>query len=418
MTGVGPGPRRRIGLEWMIVAVLVGVALVQTACTEDRTARRIEAATRIEVQPLEPVFEPVRATVSSGDTIESVCRRLAGDDWVSWRDALLVELDPRSLRPGTTFEGRRRTDGRLDQLQVHLDLRTRLYLNASAEGIVIERRTRPVERQLVHLEGEVTSSLFAAVEEAGGGPELAVRMAEIFQWDIDFLRDLRTGDRFIAVVDREYVDGAPFAYGTLFAVRFVNDGRVLDALVYPDDSGTLGYYDSEGRPLRKQFLRSPLKFSRITSRFSMNRFHPVHKRRMPHYGVDYGAPVGTPVHVTSDGTVTFVGRNGGAGNMIRVRHPNGYETNYLHLSRYAKGIRNGMRVTQGQVIGYVGSTGWSTGPHLDYRVKLNGQWINPLVIASPPVEPLREDRLKRYLRHALGVLYLLEGREPPPGIGC
>ena len=166
------------------------------------------------------------------------------------------------------------------------------------------------------------------------------------------------------------------------------------------------------------FLRSPLKFSRVTSRFSMSRFHPVLKKRMPHYGVDYGAPVGTPVHVTADGIVTMAGRNGGAGNMVRVRHPNGYETNYLHLSRYGGGIRKGVRVTQGQVIGYVGSTGYSTGPHLDYRVRHNGSWINPLSISSPPVEPLEDDRLQRFLGHALAVLDLLEGREAPVGARC
>jgi len=147
----------------------------------------------------------------------------------------------------------------------------------------------------------------------------------------------------------------------------------------------------------------------------MNRFHPVLKKRMPHYGVDYGAPVGTPVHVTADGVVTLAGRNGGAGNMVRVRHPNGYETNYLHLSRFGRGIRKGVRVTQGQVIGYVGSTGYSTGPHLDYRVRHNGRWVNPLSISSPPVEPLREDRRQRFLWHALSILELLEGREAPAG---
>jgi murein DD-endopeptidase MepM/ murein hydrolase activator NlpD len=147
----------------------------------------------------------------------------------------------------------------------------------------------------------------------------------------------------------------------------------------------------------------------------MSRFHPVLKRRMPHYGVDYGAPVGTPVHATADGTVSFVGTQSGAGRMVRVRHPNGYETHYLHLSRYGGGIRSGVRVTQGQVLGYVGSTGLSTGPHLDYRVKQNGRWVNPLTITSPPAEPLSVDRLQRFLAHSLAVLELLEGREPPIG---
>jgi len=220
------------------------------------------------------------------------------------------------------------------------------------------------------------------------------------------------------VVDRQTIDGEFYRWGAIFAARFVNRDRSLDALVYPDDDGRLGYYDLEGHPLRKQFLRSPLKFSRITSRFRMSRFHPVLKRRMPHYGVDYGAPVGTPALCTADGTVTLAGRNGGAGNMVRVRHANGYETNYLHLSRFGKDIRRGARVAQGQVVGYVGSTGLSTGPHLDYRVKHNGSWINPLSISSPPVKPLQEDRLQRFLAHALAVLSLLEGETPPMGARC
>jgi murein DD-endopeptidase MepM/ murein hydrolase activator NlpD len=240
-------------------------------------------------------------------------------------------------------------------------------------------------------------------------------MAQIYQWDIDFLRDLRQGDRFVVLVDQQMIEEEFYGWGTIFAARFVNRERVLDAVIYPDEEGRLGYYDLEGHPLRKQFLRSPLKFSRITSRFSMSRFHPVLKRRMPHYGVDYGAPVGTPVLCTADGTVTLAGQNGGGGRMVRVRHANGFETNYLHLSRYGNGVRRGKRVAQGQVIGYVGSSGLSTGPHLDYRVKQNGRWINPLSISSPPVKPLQESRLHRYLSHALAVLSLIEGEPPPIG---
>jgi murein DD-endopeptidase MepM/ murein hydrolase activator NlpD len=303
-------------------------------------------------------------------------------------------------------------------MTVVLDRRTRLVLADAESGVTVERLQRPISSQLQRLEGEVASSLFGAIEAAGGRPELAVRMAEVFQWDIDFLRDLRTGDRFVAVVDRQSVDGEFFGYGALYAARFVNDGRTLDAVAYPDSNGRIGYYDLEGRPLRKQFLRSPLKFSRITSRFSMNRYHPVLKRRMPHYGVDYGAPVGTPVRATADGRVTFVGRNGGAGRMVRLRHTNGYETNYLHLSRYGPGISRGARVGQGEVVGFVGSSGLSTGPHLDYRVKLNGRWINPLTISSPAAEPLEPDRMQRFLSHAVGIVSLLQGDPPPAGAQC
>jgi len=372
----------------------------------------------ISVEPMDAYHAPVRTEVRPGDTIESVCRRLAGDDWVRWKDALVGELDPRRLLPGTSFEGTLQTSGELQDLRVELDRRSEILLAVEADEIRVNRVDRPVESRVQRLEGVVTSSLFGAVETAGGRPELAVNLAEVFQWDVDFFRDLRTDDSFVAVVDRQSVDDEFYRYGTLFAARFVNAGRILEAVAYPDANGRIGYYDLEGRPLRKQFLRSPLKFSRITSRFSMSRFHPVLKRRMPHYGIDYGAPVGTPVHVTADGVVTHTGTKSGAGRMVSVRHPNGYETHYLHLSRYGKGIRRGARVGQGQVVGYVGSSGLSTGPHLDYRVQQNGRWVNPLGITSPPAEPLDASRLQRFLAHALAVLELLEGRDPPTGARC
>lgn len=408
--------RRRLG-GWLVVPV-AAVAASLSACGGGVVDRPAAAAVvPVEVVPLQPVREPVRLEVAPGDTLEKLCRQLAGDDWVAWRDALMTEIDPRSLRPGTTFEGFRDAGG-LDELQVRLDLRSEVALRRGADGITVERHVRPVTSEVVTLRGTITSSLFAAVEAAGGEPELAVRLAEIFQWDVDFFRDLRAGDEFVVVADRQTVDGAFVGYGTLFAARFTNAGRELYAIAYKNAGGRLGYYDLDGHPLRKQFLKSPLKFSRITSSFSPRRFHPVLKRPMPHWGVDYGAPVGTPIHATADGVVTFVGRNGGGGNMVTLRHPNGYETSYLHMSRFASGVRRGVRIQQDQVIGYVGQTGLATGPHLDYRVKLNGHWVNPVTISSPPAAPIDAGLLDRYLAHALAVLSLLEGREPPAGARC
>jgi murein DD-endopeptidase MepM/ murein hydrolase activator NlpD len=402
--------------------LLIGLTLITLVVTVSMlSGGNPTAATtldRLAVDPLTAFHPPFQTYVASGDTIESVCRRLAGDDWVVWRDVLVDEIDPKRLFPGTEFRGTLTPSGSLESLEIVFDSRNEVHLEASTEGILVTRIERAITSEVLRLEGEVESSLFGAVDSAGGDPELAVQIAQIYQWDIDFLRDIRKGDTFIVVADRQTVDGEFYGWGTVFATRFINDGRTLDAVVYPDDSGRLGYYDLEGQPLRKQFLRSPLKFSRVTSRFSMSRFHPVLRRRMPHYGVDYGAPTGTPVHVTADGTVTLAGRNGGGGNMVTVRHTNGYETNYLHLSRYGKGVRRGTRVSQGQVIGYVGSTGLSTGPHLDYRVTLHGKWINPLAISSPAVKPLSEDRLQRFLAHALAVLSLIIDEPPPVGARC
>lgn len=372
----------------------------------------------IEVDQIEAYRPTVRATVQMGDTLESLARKFAGKDWPRWRSALSKEIDPRALLPGTEFSGRLSPTGRLESLVVTLDIRKELHLLGTGGSIQINKIERPITSEIVRYEGVIDSSLFGAIDNIGGSPELAVRLADIFQWDIDFLRDIRKGDTFVALVEQRSVEGQFYGYGTIYGARFENAGKEINAVAFAGADGKVGYYDLDGAPMKKQFLRSPLKFSRITSNFSTSRFHPVHKRNMPHYGVDYGAPTGTPAHATANGTVTFVGRNGGAGNMVRLRHSNGYETNYLHLSRFAKGVRKGSRVSQGQVVGYVGSTGWSTGPHLDYRVKKNGSWINPLRISSPPADPLPEDLLRRYLAHAIAFLEVMAGREPPSGARC
>ncbi len=192
--------------------------------------------------------------------------------------------------------------------------------------------------------------------------------------------------------------------GSVLALSYGNDDRLLEAYQFGEDAG---HYDGDGRPLRKLFLKSPLRYSRVTSGFSSRRFHPVSKSYRPHYGVDYGAPVGTPVRVTGSGVVQSAGWDRGGGKTVKVRHPNGYLTAYLHLSRFAEGVRAGARVGQGEVIGYVGTTGVSTGPHLDYRMQKGGRWINPQAFKSEPAPPIPPDRLQEFetvrnrWRHAL-----------------
>ncbi len=241
--------------------------------------------------------------------------------------------------------------------------------------------------------GELEGALESSIARGGGDPRLSVLLAQVFQWDLDFHRDLRLGDTFEIVYEKVHVDGSFTELGEILAVRYTNLGKTLEGYRFGDPAG---YYDSEGRPLRKMFLRSPMRYSRITSRYSARRFHPVLKRYRPHYGVDYGAPTGTPVRVTSNGVVSFAGWDGGGGRTVKVRHPNGYLTAYLHLSGFGPGVSSGRRVTQGDTIGYVGSTGLSTGPHLDYRVQRHGKWIDPLSIKSVPADPVPVDRLEQF----------------------
>lgn len=264
------------------------------------------------------------------------------------------------------------------------------------------------EERIRFLSGELESSLQAALSGEGAPASLAYRMSDALQWDLDFSRDLRVRDRFRVLYREIFLDGE-LTSGEILALVYENRGQVYEAYAYQD-----GFYDAEGRPMKKLFLRSPLEFSRVTSGFSHRRFHPVLKRYRPHYGVDYGARTGTPVRVTASGSVTFAGWNGGAGRMVRVRHPNGYETSYLHLSRFARGIRPGSALRQGDTIGYVGATGLATAPHLDYRVRYKGKWINPLSLKSVPAKPLDEHEIGAFREHRDHLRAALAAGSPEP----
>ena len=259
----------------------------------------------------------------------------------------------------------------------------------------------------------VRSSLFEAVSEAGGNASTALALADIFGSDLDFSRDVQAGDSFQAVVERRYVEGRFVGLGRVLAARYTNTSGTLEGFGLLGDKGRLEYYDAKGQPLRKTFLRAPLSFLRVTSKFSASRLHPILKVRRPHYGVDYAAPNGTPVWTVGDGVVIERGRNHAAGNYVTVRHSKTYVTRYNHFSRIAKGIAVGSPVVQGQVIGYVGSTGFATGPHLDFRMYENGRPVNALANNEMRAEPLPTARLAE-LRQDIGVLTaVLDGRKPP-----
>jgi len=256
--------------------------------------------------------------------------------------------------------------------------------------------------------GEVKRSLFETVEALGESPQLVLELVEIFSSDFDFTADTRNGDRFRLLVEKRYAGDQFVDYGQVLVAQYLSDGRALTGVGFEPAGGRLAYYDLDGRSLKKSFLKSPLEFTRITSGFTYARPHPILGGVRPHLAVDYAAPPGTPVRAVADGTAVVAGWNGGNGIQVHLRHHAGYETVYNHLLRLGPGVRAGGRVSQRQVIGYVGSTGLSTGPHLDYRVVKNGRFVNPLGEKFIPGQPLAGAEHGRFLREARELVRRLE----------
>lgn len=258
----------------------------------------------------------------------------------------------------------------------------------------VARGARVVDTTRNQYSGIISSSLWNAMKDDGKDPNLILSMSDIFAWVIDFY-GIQKEDKFKVIYDELFVEGESIGIGTIHAAWFDHVGKYYYAFRYEQDS-VMQYFDEEGTSLRREFLKAPLQFRRISSHFSHNRLHPILRRYRAHHGVDYAAPSGTPVQTIGDGTVLEARYAGGAGNMVKIRHNSTYTTVYMHLRGFAKGIRAGVRVGQGELIGYVGSTGLSTGPHLDFRVYKNGTPINPLKLESPPAEPVHPDRLDQY----------------------
>lgn len=299
-------------------------------------------------------------------------------------------------------------ENRVVGLQLDLDAERYLEVDLTSSPVRGSINSYPVEKKLVLVEGEIEDSLIAAINRAGEEDMLALMLADIFGWDIDFYVDLRKGDRFKLLVEKKYVNGQFVSYSPILAAYFLNKGQLFEAFRFEfPGSARFDYFDSRGNSLRREFLKSPLRYGRITSRFSLSRLHPIRKIYRPHYGVDYAAPIGTPVQATAAGVVTYAGWNGGAGRMIKIRHNNAYETMYLHLKAFAPGLRVGARVQGGQVIGYVGSSGESTGPHLDYRILFHGKYVNPLSWKFQPAEPLPNEYRPAFERQLKTVKWLM-----------
>ena len=301
-----------------------------------------------------------------------------------------------NIRPGETIRVRLDSQGELLEL-VHQQSRIRsLQILPADDGFSAKVLDRNLERRIASASGTITSSLYLSAQRAGLSDNLTMELANIFGWDIDFALEIRAGDQFSLIYEEEYLDGEKFRNGAILAAEFINQGKVFRAIRFEDEEGYASYYSPEGESMRKAFLRAPVDFRRISSRFTKARYHPVLGKKRPHRGVDYAAAIGTPIKASGDGRVTFRGRKGGYGRTIMIRHGNQYTTLYAHMSKFRGSVKQGSRVRQGQVIGYVGKSGLATGPHLHYEFRVNGVHRNPLTIKLPAAEPLKKQHRARF----------------------
>jgi len=335
--------------------------------------------------------------IQRGDTVASLLARLQVDD-----PAALQQLHNNKqakalyqLIPGRTVRATTTAVGKLVTLR-YLNGSELLAVDRNVDGFTIKEEPAQLEQRVLMKSAVIKNSLFGATDAAGLSDAVAMQIADIFSTDIDFHMDLRKGDRFSVVYEVFYHRGEPVRTGHVLAAEFINQGKTYQAVYFNYAEGQGGYYTLDGKNLRKQFLRSPLEFSRITSGFTSSRYHPILHEWRAHKGVDYGAPVGTRVKATADGLVEFFGRRGGYGNLIVLRHQSNYSTLYGHLSRFAKGLRKGKRVAQGDVIGYVGATGLATGPHLHYEFRVNDVSQNPLRVAMPAAPPITPEQKPKF----------------------
>jgi murein DD-endopeptidase MepM/ murein hydrolase activator NlpD len=313
---------------------------------------------------------------------------LSAEEAMQATAAAQVAFNLRQLRAGNTITVGRSVEGSLREINYKIDADRMLHIVPESQGFSAEVKEIPSHVEVDAVSGRLEDSLFNAVEEAGESADVAMRLAQIFGYDLDFYTDPRKGDTFRVVLEKKkYANGELAGYGRILVAEYDNGGKKYQALLFHDDLGHPAYYTAEGKSLQKAFLRSPLKFAApVTSHFSKARFHPILKTYRPHLGTDYGAPVGTPVQTIGSGRVVFSGRKGGDGNMVKIAHAQGYETMYLHLSKMF--VHTGDHVEIGKTIGLVGMTGLATGPHLDFRISKKGQFLNFEKLGLPPSEPV------------------------------
>lgn len=379
-----------VGVLCIVIAVLI------------LSLREDEAEEVMTASP--PVVRANPATTAVCDTIESgeslyLSLTAKGIDPANVMAALGVlgkEVNLKSVKPGDSYTVVIDDAGEIEEFSYRKGT-TKLYrTRRDSSGYFVEEKEIPVVGALRRVSGTVETSLWEAFLDVNEDPQIALKLADVLGWEIDFVTDTRRGDTFTIIVEEWFCDGMHIGLGEVHAARYVNRGSEHLAFRHKYGDKSTGYYDSDGESVKRVFLKSPLHYRRISSYFTSRRYHPILKVYRPHYGVDYAAPMGTPVVTIGDGTIVKAGWNGGMGNYVEIRHNSIYASCYGHLSRYGKGVKRGRRVAQGQVVGYVGSTGLSTGPHLDFRIKKYNSYVNPLTLDFPRTDPVPEEEFAAF----------------------
>jgi len=391
--------RRRQSM--LLFVLLIGLGALIYFLTQDKSLYEADIPRPVERDILQPaVFddplpeaiietrrETINCAVESGETITNIL-----GNYFSASEILEIAQKAKPVFPlhrlcaGHGYSIELEEDAFIS-FRYDIDSEEQLIIEKKEGEISIRREPIQYDIEIESIGTEIDSSLFGSVAAIGESSQLAITIMDIFAWDIDFIRDIREGDYFSAIVEKRYRNGKLEGYGNVLAAHFNNQGEDFYAFYFAND-GSGGYYNEHGQSLRKAFLKAPLSYTRISSGYTNRRYHPVLNEWRPHLAVDYAAPTGTPVKAIADGTVMRKSYDRNNGNLIRLRHPNAYESTYIHLSRFGRGIKKGTKVKQGDIIGYVGSTGLATGPHLDFRIFHNGKPINPLKIKSTPAEPI------------------------------
>ena len=393
--------------KWFVAVVLI--ALLSGGATLSYIfQQRVQAATELNRQIQlahadaerirQSIVVPTDQRVRAGENFAAALQKLGltQQEAADATSAAQQAFNLRQLRAGNTLTVGRSVEGQLREIAYRIDADRMLKILPQTQGFSAKVTEIPSRTEIVAVRGTLDDSLFNAVEETGESAELAMRMAQIFGYDLDFYTDPRHGDTFCILLEkRRYSNGQTASYGKIYAAEYNNAGKKYQALLYHDPARQPGYYTEDGKSLQKAFMRSPLKFgAAVTSHFSKARFHPILKTYRAHLGTDYGAPVGTPVQTIGSGRITFAGRKVGEGNMVQIAHANGYETMYLHLSKMF--VRLGEHVEIGKTIGLVGSTGLSTGPHLDFRILQKGQYKNFERLGLPPSDPVSKKNFPEF----------------------